>query len=185
MYVKDARIIWYIKVCTIFSRFFTICNVTSFIIKHVIKCFSSIRGSESLTFKNYKRWISSTFINSTIKCFYLFLVMRSRQLARSAALVRLVLYFRNGSWILVRVAYTTRVRGSPMRGSLAIRLLQYSRYLGRVPHNEKRQKGERGTSQNEWIRMPHAHMTLKYNVILNHEKRCRFGKISVIVHIHI
>lgn len=62
------------------------------------------------------------------------LVVWSCQLVRSVALVRLVLYFRNGSWILV--AYNSS--GSPMRDSLAICLLQYSCRLGREPRYRKR-----------------------------------------------
>jgi len=97
---------------------------------------------------------AAVFINSIIKCvpsppLSRFLVMRSRQLARFVALVRLVLYFRNGSWIL----YACKPVLSHERSSLAICLLQYSRHLGREPRvsEEDTEGGREGIiAKNGW-----------------------------------
>lgn len=108
------------------------------------------------------------------------LVVWSCQLVRSVALVRLVLYFRNGSWILV--AYNSSARDSPMRDSLAICLLQYSCRLGREPRYRKRQRkkeGERKRSQSRWIRTPCLNMMLFLIV----KRKFRFEKIDVTMHI--
>lgn len=160
------------------SEMFFIDNILTF-----DKCDEDILKS-SRKYLKIKRWISGTFINSTIKRFLSFspfsLVVWSCQLVRSVALVRLVLYFRNGSWILV--AYNSSARGSLMRDSLAICLLQYSCRLGREPRYRKRQRkkeGERKRSRSRWIRTPCLNMMLFLIV----KRKFRFERIDVTMHI--
>lgn len=129
-----------------------------------------------------KWWISGNFINSTIKRFlslFLFfsLVVWSCQLVRSVALVRLVLYFRNGSWMLV--AYNSSERGSPMRDSFAICLLQYSCRLGREPHYRKRQREkeeERKRSQKQMDKNAMRSNTMLFLII---KRKTCFERINV------